>query len=79
MLSSGKANTVDRYRNRSLVYDVPGHELKAGEGGADMAAISMDPLFSSLATLLGELARINLHYLLGLLSCLASCLASVIH
>ncbi|MCK5131588.1 MAG: hypothetical protein KAR40_05490 [Candidatus Sabulitectum sp.] len=73
MLSSGKANAVDRYRNRSLVYDVPGHELKAGEGDASMAAISMYPLFSSLATLLGELARICLHYLLELLSCLAFC------
>ncbi len=54
MLSAGKANAVDRYRNRALVYDVLGHEKKALEDRQRLEVIGSATTHAELSSLLEE-------------------------
>lgn len=54
MLSAGKANAIDRYRNRALVYDVLGHEKKAREDRQRLQVIQSATSHAELSSLLEE-------------------------
>lgn len=54
MLSSGKANATDRYRNRALVYDVLGHEKKAMEDRQRLEVIESATSHAELSSRLEE-------------------------
>ena len=52
MLSTGKANAIDRYRNRALVYDVLGHVMKAEEDRQRISLIESATTQAELSALL---------------------------
>lgn len=54
MLSSGKANAIDRYRNRCLVYSVLGHVQKEAEDRQRIALIEGASTQAELSSLLNE-------------------------
>ena len=54
MLSTGKANAIDRYRNRALVYDSLGHVMKAEEDRQRIALIESATTQAELSGLLTQ-------------------------
>lgn len=54
MLSSGKANAIDRYRNRALVYDSLGHVMKAEEDRQRISLIESAATQAELSMLLTQ-------------------------